>query len=49
MSQKKQARHITNCQVASTAAVISADGSTSNAPLPNRKEDAKQILYLNRV
>ncbi len=49
MAQKKQARHLTNCKLVSATALISADASTSSVPLSKRKEDAKQILYLNRV
>jgi hypothetical protein len=49
MSQKKQARHISNCQITAESAVITTDGSTSNVPSQNRKEDAKKILYLNRI
>jgi hypothetical protein len=49
MDRKNKARHVTNCQIASATALISADGSTSNVPSSKRKEDAKQILYLNRV
>jgi len=49
MSQKNNARHLSNCQLATENAVITTDGSTSNMPSQKRKEDAKQILYLNRV
>ena len=49
MSQKNKARHLSNCQMATESAVIATDGSTSNVPTQKRKEDAKQILYLNRI
>jgi len=49
MSQKNKARHLSNCQMAAESAVIATDGSTSNVPTRKRKEDAKQILYLNRI
>ncbi len=49
MSQKDKARHISNCQMAAESAVITTDGSTSNVPMQKRKEDAKEILYLDRI
>jgi hypothetical protein len=49
MSQKNKARHLSNCQITAESAVITTDSSTSNVPTRKRKEDAKQILYLNRI
>ena len=49
MSQNDKARHPSNCQMAAESAVITTEGNTSNVPTQKRKEDAKQILYLNRV
>ncbi len=49
MSQKNNARHLSNCQMATVNAVIAKNSSTSNVPTLKRKEDAKQILYLNRI
>ena len=49
MSQKDKTRHISNCQMAAEGAVITTDGSTSKVPMQKRKEDAKEILYLDRI
>jgi hypothetical protein len=49
MSQKNEARHLSNCQIATESTVIATDVSTLNVPSRKRKEDAKQILYLNRI
>ncbi|MGD0202747.1 MAG: hypothetical protein ABSC20_02425 [Candidatus Bathyarchaeia archaeon] len=49
MSQKDKARHLSNCQMAAENAVITTDDGTSNVPAQKRKEDAKEILYLNRI
>jgi len=49
MSQKNEARHLSNCQIAAESTVIATDVSTLNVPSRKRKEDAKQILYLNRI
>ncbi|MGA3288985.1 MAG: hypothetical protein ABSD42_01935 [Candidatus Bathyarchaeia archaeon] len=49
MSQKNKARHLSNCQMAAESAVIAMADGTSNVPMRKRKEDAKQILYLNRI
>ena len=49
MAQKKQARHLSNCQITAENAVITTSGSTSNVPMQKRKEDAKKILYINRI
>jgi hypothetical protein len=49
MSQKNEARHLSNCQITAENAVISTDDRISNVPLQKRKHDAKQVLYLNRI
>ncbi|MGD0450983.1 MAG: hypothetical protein ABSA79_08035 [Candidatus Bathyarchaeia archaeon] len=49
MAQKKQARHPSNCQITAEKAVITTQCSISNVPLQKRKEDAKKILYINRI
>jgi len=49
MTQKNGTGHLQNCQIAVENAVIATDVSPSNVPMQKRKEDAKQILYLNRV
>jgi hypothetical protein len=48
MSQKKEARQLSDCQIIAESAVIST-GSTTNVPAQKRKLDAEEILYLNRV
>jgi hypothetical protein len=45
MQQKNEARHCTNYQVAIETTVTLDE----NVPSQKRKEDAKQILYLNRI
>jgi hypothetical protein len=45
MSQKNAVRHRVNCQIIAKPAVA----TVSSVPLQNKKEDAKQTLYLNRV
>ncbi len=49
MVQKNETRHLSNCQIAAERSVISADVTTSHVPVQKRKEDAEQILYLDRV
>jgi hypothetical protein len=49
MVKKNEARHISNCEMATESAVISTDESSSNVPVQKRKEDAEQTLYLFRV
>ena len=49
MTQKNGTRNLSNCQITVESAVMTKDGSTSNVPMQKRKEDAKQILYLNRI
>jgi hypothetical protein len=49
MSQKNKAGHSSNCQIAAERAVITAADSTPNVPMQKRKEEAEQILYLNRI
>ncbi len=49
MSQKDKARHSSNCQTAAETPVITTDVSTSNVSMQKRKEDAKEILYLDRI
>jgi hypothetical protein len=50
MSQKNKAGHCSNCQMPAEKAVISSDvNSTIDVSTQKRKEEAKQILYLNRV
>jgi hypothetical protein len=49
MSQKNNARHSSNCQITVKSAVIITDVNTPNVPMQKRKEDAEEILYLNRV
>jgi hypothetical protein len=48
MQQKNEARQCTNYQVAIETAVTLEENKL-NMPSQKRKEDAKQILYLNRV
>ena len=45
MSQKNAVRHRVNCQITAKTTVA----ATSNVSAQNRKEDANQTLYLNRV
>jgi hypothetical protein len=45
MSQKNAVRHRVNCQITAKPTVV----PVSSVPLQNKKEDAKQALYLNRV
>ncbi len=49
MSQKKQARHSPNCQITAENAVISIDSKISKVPSQKQKEEAKKILYINRI
>jgi len=49
MSQKKQARHISNCQITAETAVITRSGKPSKVPSKKQKEDAKKVLYINRI
>jgi hypothetical protein len=49
MSQQEKARHLSNSQIATEGAVITADSSTANVAEQKRKKDAKQVLYLYRV
>jgi hypothetical protein len=49
MSQENKARHISSCPMAAEGAVITTDVSTSKVPMQKRKEDAKEILYLDRI
>jgi hypothetical protein len=49
MSQQEKTRHFANSQITTEGAVITTDGNTPNVPGQKRKEDAKQILYLDRV
>jgi len=49
MAKKNEARHPSKCKLAAESAVIAMSDTKSNVPLQKRKEDAKQILYLNRV
>jgi len=44
MSQKKNAGHSPNCQATIANAVITSSVSSKKA-----KEEAKQILYINRI
>jgi hypothetical protein len=44
MSQKKIAGHAPNCQATVANAVV-----TSSVPSKKSKEEAKQILYINRI
>jgi hypothetical protein len=46
MSQKNVARHRVICQITAQTTV---KAEASNVPMQNKKEDAKQTLYLNRV
>jgi len=49
MTQKNGTGNLSNCQITVESAVMTKEGSPSNVPMQKRKEDAKQILYLNRV
>jgi len=49
MSKKNDARHSSNCQIAAETAAIVTESSVADVPTQKRKEDANQILYLNRV
>jgi hypothetical protein len=54
MSQgNEQARHIRTCKtlesVSDNRPVIEAADKSLKVPLQKRKEEAKQVLYLNRV
>jgi len=48
MQQKNEARHQTNYQVA-IETTVTLEENESNVPSQKRKEDAQQILYLNRI
>jgi hypothetical protein len=48
MQQKNETRHCTKYQVAIETAVT-LEENKPNVPSQKRKEDAKQILYLNRI
>ncbi len=48
MSQKNKAGQCSNCQTAAEPIVMAAEVSAS-VSTQKRKEEAKQILYLNRV
>jgi hypothetical protein len=48
MSQKNKAMHLSNYQLTTETTTIVADSSNSNVP-SQRKEAAKQTLYLNRI
>jgi hypothetical protein len=48
MQQKNEARHCSNYQVAIETSVT-VEENKPEVPSQKRKEDAKQILYLNRV
>jgi hypothetical protein len=48
MSLKNEAMHLSNCPITTETTVIVADSSSSNVP-SQRKEAAKQTLYLNRI
>jgi hypothetical protein len=45
MSQKNALRHSVSCQITAKTTAITA----SSVPVQNKREDAKQTLYLNRV
>jgi len=49
MAQKKQARHLSNCQVTAESAVVTTSDSSLNVPKQKLKEDANDILYINRI
>jgi hypothetical protein len=49
MVQKKQAKHLSNCQITAENAVITTNSSMQNVPKQKRKEDAKKIFYISRV
>jgi hypothetical protein len=49
MAQKKQSRHLSNCEITAEKAVITTHSSISTVPKEKRKEDAKKIFYINRV
>jgi hypothetical protein len=49
MAQKKQARHPSNCQITAENAVITTSDSSLNVPKQKQKEDANDILYINRI
>lgn len=49
MSQQNKTRHLANCNVTAEKAVVLAASSTPKVPVQKSKEDAKQVLYLNRV
>jgi hypothetical protein len=49
----EQARHVSTCKkqesITQECPIIVADSNSSNVPPQKRKEDAKPILYLDRV
>lgn len=55
MSQRNEkVRRLSNCQIAPESipeecAVIVAESSSSNVPSQKRKEEAMQLIYLNRI
>jgi hypothetical protein len=49
MSKKNEVRHLANCQITTKATVTLAEDKKSAMPSQNRKEEAKKILYLNRI
>ena len=49
MSQKNNARHTSNCQIAAETAAIVTESSVADVPKQKRKEDGNEILYINRI
>ena len=49
MQHKSEVRHRSKCQAAVETTVTVVDSGSSNVPSQKQKEDAKQILYFNRI
>ncbi len=49
MPKKSEVRNCSKSQVTVETTVSVADISSSNVPSQKQKEDAKQILYFNRI
>jgi hypothetical protein len=49
MPQKNEVRQQSNCPITVETTIALVNGSNENMPSQKRKEDAKQVLYLNRI
>jgi hypothetical protein len=49
MSHKNKAGYNSNCQIVAERTPIATESSTVKVPVQKRKEDTKDILYINRI